>query len=949
MTISIFRTLRMTSRIGIVTVSVTMLAACGGGRGASVLPMPARAAAPGTVALRLTIPAPATLSAFRKPAYISPATNSLTFSQNGGATQTIALTPSSPACTAVSGVRTCIVLLSATAGVSQSFALALFASTDGSGPPLARRTIVVDVVSGRENPVTATLDGVVAGVTLRFTPAALQYGEPAQTGSVVVNALDAAGQVIVGPGVFVDATGNPVTIALSNGDTTGSTALAPASITQSTTVALSYNGGAVTAAKIDATASNGPSATATLPIVCASPGTTPNLYIADEAGYGLAPLNESGFYGTSLELPLAHRVTTRADGPLAVDSRGFVYVLSSTADRKRSFVLQFCPSAYGVATPFRSSVSTLAQQLNMTVGTAGDVFTVGYVPDNAIYRFAPDAGQIGPPGSTPAGVAARIAGPHTQLFGPTGLAVDATGTVYAGNAGQVTAYAPGANGDVSPSRTIANTAGGLLLLADAHIDAAGNVYALYNRNNRNAQDPAQPFGPPAVVEYLHGVFGVPVRVISGPNTQLGTIAGNGFAGGYPQRIAIDLAGNIYVLNAVQSGDSITVYESVSKYSPAANGDVAPVASFNVNTVGGLGGGFAHALAISPGGNVAVSQYGDGIWIYTNSGVQLAHIPTSATLGVVNDLAYDSAGNLAVLSARSVNGTGMNALLTYAPNPTDNSTPATVNPVPGAQYYNRIVYDAAGTLHATGVVVDGGAVVDTFSPGSTSGVPSQRFVPSGDYTAAMTGLGYDAAGNPYVASPFADAVFAYPAGSSGTAQPTGAYSDYRPSTLNAEAVATDAAGNVYVADCKLPASVSVYPPGTNGVPSRAIIGQNTGLYCPTALAVDADGSLYVESSKVYYYHKIAMFAPGASGDVAPTLTVTVEDLGEHRNLPTFAVGPAFATFSSASGRAALTALAARSRAGSSKLRPSVKAPACAPQANPSRGPSVVPLAAWPCGR
>ena len=63
----------------------------------------------------------------------------------------------------------------------------------------------------------------------------------------------------------------------------------------------------------------------------------------------------------------------------------------------------------------------------------------------------------------------------------------------------------------------------------------------------------------AVAEYVPGSV-YPVAVISGPNTGLD----------FPDGVDVDTQGRIYVAN--QYGDSVTVY------SPGANGNVAPVAT-----------------------------------------------------------------------------------------------------------------------------------------------------------------------------------------------------------------------------------------------------------------------------------------------------------------------------------------------------------------------------------
>jgi hypothetical protein len=84
-------------------------------------------------------------------------------------------------------------------------------------------------------------------------------------------------------------------------------------------------------------------------------------------------------------------------------------------------------------------------------------------------------------------------------------------------------------------------------------------------------------------------------------------------------------------------------------------------------------------------------------------------------------------------------------------------------------------------------------------------------------------------------------------------------------------------HLYVVGQFSPAAVFVYdiqPDGSVTGPSRTISGSNTTLNRPTSLAVDTLGQLYVVNYGTYPLQgdNVAVFAPGADGNVAPIQTL-----------------------------------------------------------------------------
>jgi hypothetical protein len=278
---------------GLVVLALLVVAACSGGGSRAVPPgavgpiggtgVASGASGPAHATLHLTIPAATAAASLRRAKYVSAATQSITIAQTGGPTSTVSLAAGSPNCTsASSGSRTCTLTFGVTAGANQLFAVKAFASTDGSGTPLSAQNLSATIVAGTANTINITLDGVVASLAVFLENPTLTSGQ-AGTTSVVVNALDASGYVIVTPGAFADANGNPITVTLADSDTTGATKLAQTAVTQPATIALTYTGATIPSVSISATAASLTMVATTLSIV--APGAVFN---ADQVNAALA-------------------------------------------------------------------------------------------------------------------------------------------------------------------------------------------------------------------------------------------------------------------------------------------------------------------------------------------------------------------------------------------------------------------------------------------------------------------------------------------------------------------------------------------------------------------------------------------------------------------------------------------------------------------------------------
>jgi hypothetical protein len=265
-----------------------------------------------------------------------------------------------------------------------------------------------------------------------------------------------------------------------------------------------------------------------------------------------------------------------SDGTTFGDTNGApstgVYVIqntpaSGTATAATGTILQFSTSASGTTTP----VSTIAN-LNVTslaflaVDGTGDIYTSATegTTGTSLLEFPVDSSNNAQPTrSIPFNTT-------TGLTTASGLAVDATGDIYASNTtGGVSEFGPTATGSVAPTSTVTLTsAAGPQATA---VDPSGNLYlATATPLNNIAIAPIEVFAPGATA---------PIRTLSGTLTTL--------AIGSPQGMATDSAGNLYVANVVAGVSSILIFE------PTATGNTPPLRDITgSNTLLGCVGGIA---------------------------------------------------------------------------------------------------------------------------------------------------------------------------------------------------------------------------------------------------------------------------------------------------------------------------------------------------------------------
>jgi len=802
-----------------------------------------------------------------------------------------------------------------------------------------------------------TLNGVVSSLSASFAVPSLPFEAPGST-TLIVNALDASGNTIVGSGSFVNASGTPVAVALTNGDSTGATALSQSSITQpGGPIGFTYNGGALASDTVTASAPGLAPAGATIAFVCSPPPPTSALFVpvtATNFGFGLLPLSISGTSPGAPSPILDPPGITGSRGVVqsgpVVDPAGHAYVASASF----AAIEQFCPQASGTAAvPYRSVVLPLAW--TSAVDNARNLYVFQLGP-TALSEFAPDSGSPGaPPGGAPATTPLRtISGPATEmaistLFGglPT-LAVTSSNAYLSENA-EILVFGAGQTGNQAPSATIADQSPGLLTPQSVAVDTTGNVYVDYATDYLDQPAPSS-FNPGgvndsgAVAEYT--AAGSLIRHI----TPQGVLAFDEPFATYPATIAVDRSGNLWVANFIYSTGFFGAPgsdENVALYGPAATGNATPTTEFTMTGTSVTGASAApngyttlvvQQIAVDPTtGNIyACDSTGFGVLAYSSSGTLLGQIlPSVGGLGAAYGIAFLPSGSFVVQSEPlTAGGTTYGAAqLQYYPSGTGTAGTTTAAPtrvvnLGGFAQPGLLAIDASGNIYELGAGALGEtsdslsyAVAEFAANASPNAAPISTFLDPANVSIGpnLGGIAVSPSGTVLVGSAGSNEVYGYAAGTSGSnAVPTTSYEDYAPSTWVAHALATDASGNLYAASFG-GATITEFAAGTSTI-LRSIAGPHTRLLDISSLAVDPAGNLYVGNQDGL---TLDVFGPSQNGDVAPQRVVG-NPLANVTTWMGFGIGPGAAGVAAGSASRgpslqAATALAASASARAREVR------------------------------
>jgi hypothetical protein len=191
----------------------------------------------------------------------------------------------------------------------------------------------------------------------------------------------------------------------------------------------------------------------------------------------------------------------------------------------------------------------------------------------------------------------------------------------------------------------------------------------------------------------------------------------------------------------------------------------------------------------------------------------------------------------------------------------------------APYTGATIYLVSGTSTSSSLVL----AYPSGQPNSPTATNSINLTSGGPTLGQYIAL--DPSANIYLAT--TTDVREYAAGATGAATPTRVLPLNATTTLSSTptGIAANASGNIYVSE-ELAGAVAVFSGSASGsvAPARFISGALTTLVNPFQLAVDGAGNLYVMNFIAAGQVDILVFAPAATGNVAPIRTLNVNVLG-----------------------------------------------------------------------
>jgi uncharacterized protein (TIGR03437 family) len=416
---------------------------------------------------------------------------------------------------------------------------------------------------------------------------------------------------------------------------------------------------------------------------------------------------------------------------------------------------------------------------------------------------------------------------NSQVYNPGALAVDAAGNLYIVDAGNY---------------RIRKVSNGIITTV------AGNGNNGFSGDNGPATS-AQLYYPHALARdstgnlYISDSTGVIRKVSNGVITSVPGAQGF-FAG-----IAVDAAGNLYLLDAVTprvlklaNGVATTI---AGNGTYGFSGDDGPATSAQFG--GDTDDGGPSAIAADSAGTVYIADSYNGRIRKVSSGVI-----TTVAQSAFPTLVDATAGTLYIADVSNSTGFLGTRLLKFANGATTTlagngsvSFGGDGRPAAGAQFYQPegIAIDSAGRMYVADtqnnrVRMIANGVVTTIAGTGIQGYSGDNGPAAAAQLATPVSVAVDPAGSLYIADlnnyrvrKISDGVISTVAGTVG---------------VRACGVAADAAGNVYVSDCLASRVLKV----TNGIAMPvAVSGHNyfSLSFHPTGLAVDSAGNLYMTNA------------------------------------------------------------------------------------------------------
>ncbi|HZO93474.1 MAG TPA: hypothetical protein VFB22_06855 [Candidatus Baltobacteraceae bacterium] len=766
-----------------------------------------------TVHFSIALPARSSAGLRRRPRYVSASTKSatVTVTPAGGSPATPVVINCSPA--------SCTGQLAAPVG-SDTFAVKLFDAANGAGSLLSTGTLTQTIVLDAANVVKVTFDGVVRALALSLAPSAVTFGK-ASTVNVLAAALDADGNTIVGPGSYVDLNGDPLTIMLADSDASGATKLSVTALSAPppTPVTLSYDGAAISCVTITA------SATALAPATALLPSTgTPTLYVARSTQIE-AIANPAT--SPTVTRTIAGGATELGAGITAVATDACANVLAATnSSTPAQQVLVFAGTANGNAAPLRSFGDPNSSNPGaITVDASG----------RPTVAFDDGCGTIETFAATAGGASSPVRTVSTGCQGAIGLVYDDARNLWASN-DCVYEVPPSATTTPNTPTLPGNIADELGAVTATTVDSRGDLYAASTVSSCDVLFQGVSLDILQFAPQSNG-YPAPARVMS-----LGTnIVTVGSGENIIVGIGTDGTGTFYV--AYQTEGGMHVYE----YAAAPSTSVAPIAQFAFQTPSTILTG----MAVAPNGTIFVSGANPDL----TSGWVLTFAPGNTT-GTADEMLSVGGYPWFVGATATALYVGLTpccsqpepySVAVYAPAASGNATPLRTIALPSASSRMFGAVDPAGDVYAmpdtepsTVQVVPAGAT----TPSRTFDVPLFAAAPSYDPTTGNLDIASSMTSGPdedsLPASDVLDEIQAYATSSSGTASPAAQIRDGAPDAppfMTAQ-LGRDAAGNIYVESAG-DGSVRVYDPVT-----KQLVRSILGLPAVGPMAVDTDGTVYI---------------------------------------------------------------------------------------------------------
>ncbi len=577
---------------------------------------------------------------------------------------------------------------------------------------------------------------------------------------------------------------------------------------------------------------------------------------------------------------------------VAADASGNVYI----ADTGNAAVRKV--AANGTITTLPGSVGA---PYGIAVDAGGNLY-VANPRENAIRKLAADGGIAIVAGGADFGYLGD-GGPaiSAQLNSPYGVAVDPAGNLYIADTGNYAVRKVGLNGIITTVAGNGNlgysgdggpaTSARLNAPYSVAADAAGKIYIADSGNNvvrkvgvkgtittlaGNGIAGYSGDGGPAAAAQLTNPSGVAldagnlyiadsnndaIRQVALASSVIATMAGNGIPGltgdggaatgaqlSWPTGEALDGAGNLYIAdtndNAIRkvAADG-TISTVAGKGTPGYSGDRGPATSAQLNSPWGVALDRSGNLYIADSGNFVIRKVANGVITTVAGNGSAGHSgdggpALSAGLSYPYDVALDAAGNLYVAEPRDATirmVASKTGIITTVAGTRTQGYSGDGGPATAAElnYPYRVTLDAAGNLY---IADSGNSVVRRVAAATgiiTTAAGNGTWGHSGDGGPAIDAqlgtpwdVATDAAGNLYIAD-WGAASIRKVAGGIITAiagNATGSLGDGGPATgaqISPQGIAVDAAGNVYAADTQTNLIRLLTPQGSRGLLSVAL--------------------------------------------------------------------------------------------------------------------------------